>query len=204
MDWQRWPQRLANRGFWEADTGECAVPFDEGDIRREAAFRCWLRQLEMDVPPPTCLPDERELDRLALQWDGEYGADAWWSWPTWSTCPVCAERQCVSCPDCRQLAAFTNLSWHYTQTAEWRHPSEGNNDENEPVACGDDFSAGVCDWYPQQPTSEDDFGWWWYPQQPASEEDYGWWHPRQPASEEDYDWSAESTQTDPEPSLARC
>lgn len=118
MEWRRWLQRLADRGFWEANTGECAVPFDEGDIRREAAFRCWLRQLDLDSPPPRCLPDERDLELLALQWDSDYGPYAWWAWSIWSCCPRCEEHQSVRCPECRRLFAFADYSMQHAQASQ--------------------------------------------------------------------------------------
>ena len=109
----RWLQLLADRAFQAADTGESEFPFQYVDIKREAAFRSWLRCVDVHDKPPCCLPDERALDVLAMQWDLDYGSISWWAWPAWSTCPYCAQGGVVQCQQCWDLLQFA-APWIYS------------------------------------------------------------------------------------------
>ena len=102
----RWLQRLANHSFWDTDPGDGSCPSEGNDVRLEAAFRCWLRCLDVDAQPPDALPDESELGILANRWDTHYGEDAWWAWATWSSCHDCHGKARLGCAECAHLYAF--------------------------------------------------------------------------------------------------
>ena len=144
MELHRWLQLVADRGFWEADTGECIVPFTDDEIRKEAAFRCWLRQLEITPRCPTRLPTERELEFYAAQWDEEFGCNLWWSWPVWSTCAVCDAKESVQCPGCTKLFAFARYSETYVSSAT-DHAYEDTADPSDSDGVFDDVSDAVSD-----------------------------------------------------------
>ena len=129
----RWLQRLAARGFAQAESEACVLPFDDGDVRREAAFRCWLRALKVDADPPPNLPVERELEFLATCWDCEYGAYAWWAWPIWSSCSACCQGERIDCAECQRLFAFSDYAFRCVRAPA---PSEASGGEEE--------SDGAC------------------------------------------------------------
>jgi hypothetical protein len=96
-------QMLADEVFWEdVNCDYCS----EEDLRLEAAFRCWLRQLNMCQGAPKSLPDEKELALLAAEYDEQFGQEAWYGWAAWSTCSACSQRECAECASCQQLCRF--------------------------------------------------------------------------------------------------
>lgn len=106
--WHRSLQCQADHVYWTQTSGAYCRP-SYTDLRREAAFRCWLRQLDPEKEPPQALPSEElVLDGLALDFDYAYGVDSWWTYPSWSTCELCQERKGPFCASCLRLSNFTN------------------------------------------------------------------------------------------------
>ena len=60
---QRYLQRLAAQRFDEEELGD----FTEEELREEAAFRCWL--WEVDPQDNLALPSSSILQALANDWD---------------------------------------------------------------------------------------------------------------------------------------
>ena len=97
---------MAARRFVEgADEG-----LTEDELRLEAAFRCWLQGLDTHDRPPHQLPSWTMLSGLADQWDVEYGAHVWWSWPVWNSCSSCATGQAPTCSQCISYIRYCWLS----------------------------------------------------------------------------------------------
>ena len=101
---QRYLQHLAAQRFYEEESGDFTFyreepsDFTEEELREEAAFRCWLRQIEPQ-DYPAVLPSSTVLRTMANSFDWQYGECAWSSWPSWSTCELCSRRraECELC-----------------------------------------------------------------------------------------------------------
>ena len=98
---KRYFQYLAAQRFYEEATGdngfyqEDAYEFTEAELRMEAAFRCWLREIDLQDCPPM-LPMDAALRGMADAWDWLYGPYVW------TTDDVCA--------DCHSLLRYCILS----------------------------------------------------------------------------------------------
>ena len=108
MDKHRYLQKQAHRSFITSEGGTVKQFISEEDIRLEAAFRCWLRNLNLTDTLPTELPNESELNSLAVQFDSEFGVNEWWDWPIWSSCKLCNEKECVDCNECYVMSTFSD------------------------------------------------------------------------------------------------
>ena len=79
---ERYLQYLAALRFYEEASGDFTFYqeepsyFTEEELREEAAFRCWLR--EIDDCSPT-LPSSATLRAMADAYDWEYGEHVWWT-----------------------------------------------------------------------------------------------------------------------------
>ena len=102
---QLWDQKSDHLGIMD-DACE-PVLFDE--LRQEAALRAWVRQLDTRLQPPQQMPDEQALQCIGQDLDWKYGADEWWEWAIWSSCPRCRQYEETQCKECRQLVKFTEL-----------------------------------------------------------------------------------------------
>ena len=117
---KRYLQYLAAQRFYEEATGdfgfhqEDAHLFTEAELREEAAFRCWLREIDLQHCPPQ-LPLGAALRGLADGYDWLYGPYVWWTWPVISTCAHCSRRDDV-CADCHSLLRYCLMS-----EAWWEH-----------------------------------------------------------------------------------
>ncbi len=109
---ERYLQYLAALRFYEEATGDFTfyqeepASFTEDELREEAAFRCWLRELHAY---PASLPPSATLLVMADAYDWEYGEYVWWTWPIWSSCDVCRETP-VMCAECCSYARFCTIS----------------------------------------------------------------------------------------------
>ncbi len=101
-------QRLVDYSFWQALEDSWSVLPSE--VRLEAAFRTWLRELNVRGAPPRALPDESALVSLANSLDLTYGEDEWWQWAIWSSCARCREQEQAACTECAQLVSFCSLA----------------------------------------------------------------------------------------------
>ena len=103
---KRYLQYLAAQRFYEEATGDFAFyqedpsTFTEGELREEAAFRCWLREIDTENCP-LMLPSGAALRGMA---------DAWWSWPVWSSCKRCSKGADMLCEDCESYMRFCAMS----------------------------------------------------------------------------------------------
>ena len=111
---ERYLQYLAALRFYEEASGDFTFyqeepsSFTEEELREEAAFRCWLREIDIC---PTTLPPSATLRVMADAYDWEYGEFVWWTWPVWSSCDVCrGEEAPVMCADCWSYARFCAMS----------------------------------------------------------------------------------------------
>ena len=105
----RYLQTIAARSFHVVQSANERLVqpvFTYSDVRLEAAFRAWLRELDLRLSPPTSLPSETVLGGMAALYDCHYGVDIWWTWPIWSSCSRCSVSGFVNCPECRRLAGF--------------------------------------------------------------------------------------------------
>ena len=106
---QRYLQYLAAQRFYEEESGD----FTEEELREEATFRCWLREIDPQDYP--ALPSSTALRTMANSFDWEYGEYAWWSWPVWSTCEQCQLREApLLCADCESYIRYCALSEGWT------------------------------------------------------------------------------------------
>ena len=111
---KRYFQYLAAQRFYEEHTGdygfyqEDAYEFSEWELRMEAAFRCWLREIDVQQCPPM-LPLDAALRGMADAWDWLYGPYVWWAWPVISSCARCSRCDDV-CADCHSMLRFCYLS----------------------------------------------------------------------------------------------
>jgi len=129
---QRRLLRVADETFWNVHWDlPPGIYFTYEDIRLEAAFRAWLRTVDVEAPAPKSLPDESRLPSLAAGWDCEYGEETWWDWSVWSSCETCAERGFVGCWSCRELTRFMELALPEGQA--W-----GSEEEWAKEPCADD------------------------------------------------------------------
>ena len=129
MSQRRYLHRVAAETFateWEDVHCKC-VAFTTEELRREAAFHCWLQELDLQQPPPHTLPGNSTLDHLAAQFDDAYGELDWWDWGIWSSCRMCARTSCISCNECIKYAKFCLLS------DEWITRQQELEDNDEPM-----------------------------------------------------------------------
>ena len=109
---ERYLQYLAALPFYKEATGDFTFyqeepgSFTEDELREEAAFRCWLREIHVY---PASLPPSATLRVMADAYDWEYGEYVWWTWPIWSSCDVCRETP-VMCAECCSYARFCTIS----------------------------------------------------------------------------------------------
>ena len=117
---KRYLQYLAAQRFYEEATGDFAFYqedpsfFTEAELREEAAFRCWLREIDLHDCPPM-LPSDAALRGLADAWDWLYGPLTWWSWPVWSSCKRCSKGADMLCEDCESLLRYCAMSEAWTE-----------------------------------------------------------------------------------------
>ena len=103
-------QKILNETFCRiVNETHCEQYFSYDDLRKEAALRCFVRELDMHTPPPATLPDERVIDRLADDFDSLYGERQWWSWSTWTSCANCHSKFDTMCQECRTLSRFCSM-----------------------------------------------------------------------------------------------
>ena len=118
---KRYLQYLAAQRFYEEATGdfgfyqEDAHAFTEAELREEAAFRCWLREIDIH-DCPLMLPSNAALRGMADTWDWLYGPLTWWSWPVVSTCQRCSRNADVLCSECHCLLRYCAMSEAWTET----------------------------------------------------------------------------------------
>ena len=112
----RFLQWLAAQRFYEEASGDYTFfqeePsfFTEDELREEAAFRCWLR--EVDARNCQTLPSSAALHAMADEFDWLYGEYVWWSWPVWSSCQHCSSYT-VPCGDCLSYMQYCGLSQNW-------------------------------------------------------------------------------------------
>ena len=106
----RYYQKLLDQSFWcSAIMDDACEPVLFDELRQEAALRAWVRQLDTRLQPPQQMPDEQALQCIGQDLDWKYGADEWWEWAIWSSCPRCRQYEETQCKECRQLVKFTEL-----------------------------------------------------------------------------------------------
>ena len=126
---KRYLQYLAAQRFYEEATGDYAFSqndpsdFTENELREEAAFRCWLREIDHHNCP-TELPSSAALRNIADQFDWFYGEYAWWAWPVWSSCNLCSKAPVALCADCESYMRYCALSEGWTREAMAPHRSD--------------------------------------------------------------------------------
>ena len=110
-------QYLAAQRFYEEASGDFTFfqedpsYFTEEELLEEAAFRCWLREIDPHDCPST-LPSSATLRAMADSFDWEYGEFAWWTWPIWSSCEEhChSEETPVLCADRSSYTRYCAMS----------------------------------------------------------------------------------------------
>ena len=118
---QRYLQYLAAQRFDDEASGDFTFYeedpsyFTEKELREEAAFRCWL----WEIDPRDCtaaLPSSTTLHAMGDSYDWQYGEHAWWSWPVWSSCEHChsEEEAPVLCADCSSYMRYCAMSEGWT------------------------------------------------------------------------------------------
>ena len=131
---KRYLQYLAAQRFYEEATGdfgfyqEDAHAFTEAELREEAAFRCWLREIDIH-DCPLMLPSNAALRGMADAWDWLYGPLTWWSWPVLSTCQ-------------RRVCPFHGFSMHLKNI---KHHLDGNICLREVTIVAWYISLNKCD-----------------------------------------------------------
>ena len=116
---KRYLQYLAAQRFYEEATGEHEFyqedpsSFTEAELREEAAFRCWLREVDTQNCP-IMLPSGAALRGMADAWDWLYGEYTWWTWPVWSTCKRCRNAPVAWCAECESYMRFCAMSEGWT------------------------------------------------------------------------------------------
>ena len=117
---KRYLQYLAAQRFYEEATGDFAFhqedpsTFTEAELREEAAFRCWLREIDTENCP-LMLPSGAALRGMADAWDWLYGPYTWWSWAVWSSCKRCSKGADILCEDCESYMRFCAMSEAWTE-----------------------------------------------------------------------------------------
>ena len=117
---QRYLQYLAAQRFYEEASGDFTFyeeepsDFTEKELREEAALRCWLRDIDLQYYP-AALPSSITLDALANFYDWQYGEYAWWTWPVWSSCEHCHNKEAPMCLDCETYMRHCALSEGWTE-----------------------------------------------------------------------------------------
>ena len=112
---KRYLQYLATQRFYEEATGDFTFyqedpsDFTEEELREEAAFRCWLREIDPHNCP-SALPSSAALRGIADAYDWLYGEYAWWAWPVWSSCKRCSKAPVVLCADCESYMRYCAMS----------------------------------------------------------------------------------------------
>ena len=109
---QRYLQYLAAQRFHKGESED----FAEEELREEAAFRCWLREIDPQDHPE--LPSSNTLHTMANSYDWEHGEFIWWSWPVWSTCALCQLREAQLCAQCESYMRYCSLSEGWTTAFE--------------------------------------------------------------------------------------
>ena len=99
--------RLAT--FYEEEPSD----FTEKELREEAAFRCWLREIDPH-DYPAALPSSTTLYAMANSYDRQYGEYAWWAWPVWSSCEHCHSKEAPMCADCESYMRYCVMSKGWT------------------------------------------------------------------------------------------
>ena len=123
----RFLQWLAAQRFYEEASGDFMIfqeepsNFTEDELREEAAFRCWLR--EVDARNCQTLPSSATLHVIADAYDWLYGEHVWWSWPVWSSCEHCSRARAPAalCGDCQSYMHYCAMSqgWAEACTRAW-------------------------------------------------------------------------------------
>ncbi len=116
LEWhERFLQYLAAQRFYEEASGDFTLYqedpsyFTEEELREEAAFRCWLREIDMH-DCPSALPSSAALHAIADTYDWLYGEHVWWAWPVWSSCERCSDAPVVLCADCESYMRYCAIS----------------------------------------------------------------------------------------------
>ena len=119
----RYLQYLAAQRFYEEASGDFTFfqedpsHFTENELRGEAAFRCWFREIDPH-DYPSALPSSATLFAMAESYDWHYGEYAWWAWPVWSTCEEhCTDAAVLLCADCESYMRYCALSEAWTDVA---------------------------------------------------------------------------------------
>ena len=122
----RFLQWLAAQRFYEEASGDFTFfqeepsNFTEDELREEAAFRCWLR--EVDARDCQTLPSSATLHVIADAYDWLYGEHVWWSWPSWSSCEHCSRAACAPvalCVDCQSYMHYCVMSQGWADSFPW-------------------------------------------------------------------------------------
>ena len=122
----RFLQWLAAQRFYEEASGDFTFfqeepsNFTEDELREEAAFRCWLR--EVDARDCQTLPSSTTLHVIADAYDWLYGEHVWWSWPIWSSCEHCSRAACAPvalCVDCQSYMHYCVMSQGWADSFPW-------------------------------------------------------------------------------------
>ena len=115
----RYLQHLSAQRFYEEESGDFTFyreepsDFTEEELREEAAFRCWLRQIEpQDYPSGVTV--EHHSGRAGQLYDWQHGEYVWWTWPVWSSCEHCHNKQAPMCLDCETYMQYCALSEGWT------------------------------------------------------------------------------------------
>ena len=117
---QRYLQYLAAQRCHEETSGDFTFyeeepsDFTEKELREEAAFRCWLQEIDPHDCYPAALPSSTALDALANFYDWQYGEYAWWTWPVWSSCEHCHNKEAPPCADCESYMQYCVMSEGWT------------------------------------------------------------------------------------------
>ena len=116
LEWhERFLQYLAAQLFYEEASGDFTFYqedpsyFTEEELREEAAFRCWLREIDPH-DCPSALPSSAALRAMADTYDWLYGEHAWWAWPVWSSCERCSDAPVMLCADCESYMRYCVIS----------------------------------------------------------------------------------------------
>ena len=117
---QRYLQHLAAQRFYEEASGDFTFyeeepsDFTEKELREEAAFRCWLREIDPQ-DYPAALPSSTTLHAMANSYDWQYGEYAWWAWPVWSSCEHCHSKEApLLRADCESYMQYCAMSEGWT------------------------------------------------------------------------------------------
>ena len=116
----RFLQWLAAQRFYTEASGDFTFfqeepsNFTEDELRVEAAFRCWLR--EIDARNCQTLPSSATLHVIADAHDWLYGDYVWWNWPVWSSCKHCSRGETALCGDCLSYLQYCAMSQNWADS----------------------------------------------------------------------------------------